>query len=148
MTRLDVRAAQRLAAMGIDRWERRPSAVPPEVVAEDIDEARIRLLSGHGEWVLVQKKPWRGEHEALLSDIQALLGADRCRFGQWAEAGQAGVGPAEMQARGVARVLSFGPPIEPLDWSNLIEVPALDALASDAEARRELWRRLAPALSD
>jgi hypothetical protein len=78
-----------------------------------------------------------------MADIQATLGPERCRFGQWAEAGSAGVGPAELQARGVQRILAFGDPPELIDWPMLIKAPSIEALATTPDARRTLWSQLA-----
>jgi hypothetical protein len=137
---------QRLALIGIDLWVTRPGLPDAEALAMDADEPRIRLLSGSGDWVLVQRQPWRGDHGALMADIQATLGPERCRFGQWAEPGNAGVGPTELQARGVRHVLSFGPSLDPVDWPMLVESPPLADLAADPKARETFWRRLAPLL--
>ncbi len=109
MTELSRASRQRLSIIGVDVWTRRSGLPDAEALANDSNEPRIRLLSGAGDWVLVQQQAWRGDHADLMADIQATLGPERCRFGQWADAGNAGVGPAEMQARGVAHVLSFGP---------------------------------------
>lgn len=134
---------KRLAHMGLDRWELRSDLPSADDLARDADALRIRLLSGSGDWVLVQEAAWRGDHATLMSDIQATLGPERCRFGQWAEAGSAGVGPAELQARGVTRILSFGAPPDLIDWPMLIQGPRIEVLASDPEARRALWGQLA-----
>ncbi|MEN1727007.1 MAG: hypothetical protein AAGJ52_01080 [Pseudomonadota bacterium] len=144
MTELSRSSRERLALIGVDLWQRRGQLPDAEALASDAEGLRIRLLSGAGDWVLVQQQAWRGEHEALMADIQATLGPERCRFGQWAEPGSAGVGPAEMQARGVAHVLSFGPPPDLIDWPMLIQGPTLSALASEPDARRALWQALAP----
>jgi len=154
--RLESTSLARLTLIGVDVWRRRSPgpAAPVELSgglsSEPLDEAfepRIRLLSGAGDWVLVQEQPWRGEHTQLLADIQAAIGTGRCRFGQWTEPGAAGSGPSELAARGIRGVLSFGPPPEPLDWPILVIGPPLAALAGQAEARRELWQRLAPHLA-
>jgi len=140
---LSLASRKRLALIGVDRWERRPDLPSAEDLASDAEALRIRLLSGGGDWVLVQRRAWRGDHGALMADIQATLGPERCRFGQWAEAGSAGVGPAELQARGVKRILSFGPPPELIDWPMLLQGPTIEDLAEKPEARRALWRGLA-----
>lgn len=145
MTRLDSSSRQRLAVIGIDVWSLRASAVAADQDAES-SQPRVRLLSGAGDWLLVQSLPWRGQHEQLLADIKATIGIDRCRFGQWAGDSTAGVGMAEMSARGIARILAFGEPPERPDWQQLIIAPALEELADSADARRQLWQRIAPVL--
>lgn len=143
MSEVSAASRHRLSAMGIDLWQRRTGLPTADDLASDADSLRIRLLSGSGDWVLVQSQAWRGDHADLMADIQATIGPDRCRFGQWAEAGSAGVGPAELQARGVRHALSFGAPPELIDWPILIQGPSLDELVDRAEARRDLWHRLA-----
>lgn len=149
---------QRLAAMGIQVWQHRerpsgqqpPSEVQAASPSTDLDAhgaVRIRLSSGDGEWLLVQRQPWRGQHEKLLADIRATLGPERCRFGQWVADSAAGEGPEELQARGVRRILSFGPPPRTVEWPDLLIAPDLDALASEAEARKKLWQLLAPTMA-
>ncbi len=145
MTRLDAASRQRLAVIGVDVWSRRASAVAADQDAA-ASQPRVRLLSGAGDWLLVQAEPWRGRHEKLLADIKATIGIDRCRFGQWGGDTTAGVGMAEMSARGITHVLAFGEPRQRPDWRELIVAPTLDALASDADSRRELWQRIAPRL--
>lgn len=153
----DPASLQRLAAMGIQVWQRRErmdvpapmaetqAAVPPSDFAEH-GAVRIRLSSGDGDWLLVQRQPWRGQHEGLLADIRATLGPERCRFGQWVADSAAGEGPQELQARGVRQVLSFGPPPRAIDWPDLLIGPGLDELVSEVEARKRLWQLLGPVL--
>jgi len=148
VSELPTASRRRLARMGVDLWRLRSGLPSADDLASDADTLRVRLLSGSGDWVLVQKQAWRGDHSDLMADIQATIGVERCRFGQWAEVGSAGVGPAELRARGVRYVLSFGPPPDLIDWSILIQAPSLDDLVDRAEARRELWQRLAPAIGD
>ncbi len=135
MSRLTRVQHQRLNAMGINVWTRRHAS-------GGVDQLRIRLASGDGRWVLVQRQPWRGQFDALLADITATLGVADCRFGQWAKSQEAGVGVSELAERGVQRVLSFGPPPRPLEASEVIEVPTLQAIHDDPEAKRALWRQL------
>lgn len=139
----------RLAAMGIELWQRRPvPAASIALAAEDaIDEPRIRLASGDGDWLLVQRRPWDGRHPALLADIRAAIGPARCRFGQWADSRDAGLGFSELGQRGVARVLAFGPVPGELVAGSLILAPPIDELAGQAEARRTLWQTLRPHLA-
>jgi len=143
MSGLSSATRERLARMGVDRWELRTGVPSAEDLARDAEALCIRLLSGSGDWVLVQRQAWRGDHAALMADIQATLGPERCRFGQWAEAGSAGVGPAELQARGVKHILSFGEPPELIDWPMLVQGPGLEELVRQPEARRALWGQLA-----
>lgn len=135
MSRISSVQHQRLTAMGIPVWTKThaPGAA---------DQLRIRLASGDGQWVLVQRQPWRGEFDALLADITATLGIADCRFGQWAKSQEAGVGVAELAERGVRRVLSFGPPPRPVEATEVIEVPTLQAIHDDPEAKRALWAQL------
>jgi hypothetical protein len=153
----DPASLQRLTAMGIQAWQLRQSASEAEandgaasaVAPADFDAhgaVRIRLSSGDGDWLLVQRQPWRGQQENLLADIRATLGPERCRFGQWVADSAAGEGPDELQARGVRRILSFGSPPREIDWADLLVAPSLDQLASEAEFRRKLWQLLAPVL--
>lgn len=155
----DPDSLRRLAAMGIQVWQTRrrpelaaaaPASEPQPAMADGFDEqigVRVRLASGDGEWLLVQRQPWRGQHESLLADIRATLGPERCRFGQWAADSAAGEGAAELTARGVRRILSFGPPPRTVEWPGLLLAPTLDELATDAKARKALWQLIAPALA-
>jgi len=143
MSELSLATRRRLAVIGVDRWELRAGLPSAEDLASDAESLRIRLLSGSGDWVLVQRQAWRGDHGTLLSDIQATLGPERCRFGQWAEAESAGVGPAELQARGVKHILSFGAPPELIDWPMLVQGPSIEDLVNRPDARSALWNQLA-----
>ncbi len=162
MSRLSSTSHRRLEWLGISRWQLRSAqeAIPASsgpVEGRDVAGATasadtpssgqalsIRLASGAGDWLLVQQAPWRGDHAALMDDIRACLGTERCRFGQWARDSAAGEGPAELNQRGVRHILSFGPPPSPASWPGLIVAPALDELAGSAQARQDLWRLLAP----
>lgn len=159
MAGLSSRSRQRLALIGVEVWQRRvrspassstsPTEFFDDSVEPNADEAhqpRIRLLSGAGDWVLVQQPAWRGDHADMMADIQATIGPERCRFGQWAEAGSAGVGVTELQARGVVNVLTFGAPPDLIDWPMLIQGPSLEALVTDSAARQALWQQLVAAL--
>jgi hypothetical protein len=150
---------RRLAAMGIQVWQRRdlmqsaeamplssPAQATPEPGLGDATGVRIRLSSGDGDWLLVQRQPWRGQHEKLLGDIRATLGAERCRFGQWSTDSAAGENAAELSERGVRHILSFGLPPRDLDWPGLLVAPDLDQLLTEAAAKRALWQLLAPKL--
>ena len=146
----DTHSRQRLAAMGIDVWLRRdrPAAVA-DVHAQsapvDADSSlRIRMASGSGEWLLVQREPWSGQHDKLLADIVAVMGADQCRFGQWAVSDSAGVPIAELESRGIRHVIAFGVPPRESGTEPVHLAPALDELANSAKARRRLWQVLAP----
>jgi hypothetical protein len=150
----DSTSRQRLAAMGIDVWVRRQAVpVTPEQALQS-DSAptdpnlRIRVSSGDGDWVLVQREPWSGRHEQLLADITALIGAERCRYGQWAVSDSAGVPVAELDSRGIAHVLAFGEVPRPVSSPRVCLVPALDEVATSADARRRLWQVLAPRLAN
>jgi len=147
---------QRLAAMGIDVWmdrERRVGEPAPEQdpvrgpapkasAPRSGGEARLRMASGDGDWLLVQDAPWDGRHDALLGDIQATIGSSRCRFGQWADSESAGTSVAELGSRGIRHVLVFGQAPVENDHETLHRAPALSTLAKSADARRELWRLL------
>lgn len=109
-------------------------------------EARVRLASGDGDWLLVQRRPWDGRHAQMIADIQALLGLARCRFGQWADSREAGHALSELKGRGICYLLSFGPPPPQAERPEVIEVAILDELVASAEARRHLWRALQPRL--
>lgn len=159
MMRHESDSLRRLSAMGIQVWQRRspmqstgatpaftPVQTAPEPGLGDTTGVRIRLSSGDGDWLLVQRQPWRGQHDKLLADIRATLGAERCRFGQWSTDSAAGENAAELSERGVLHVLSFGPPPRELDWPVLLVAPALDQLLTEAEAKRALWQLLAPKL--
>ncbi len=135
MASLSAKQHQHLKAMGIDVWVSRQSPV-------DADDLRVRLASGHGQWLLVQRQPWRGQFEALLGDITATLGVDQCRFGQWANSQDAGVAVSELSSRGVRYLLSFGPPPKPNPSEWVIELPTMQEIHDEAEARRALWQQL------
>jgi len=149
----DPRSRQRLAAMGIDVWlQRRPAvetvagqAAPSELPGEQ--GLRIRMASGGGDWLLVQREPWSGRHEQLLADITAVIGADRCRFGQWAISDSAGVPVEELDSRGIRHVLAFGDAPRAVTSNQVCLVPPLEDIAAGAEARRRLWQALAPRLA-
>ncbi len=149
----DPRSRQRLAAMGIDVWVRRQPAaetvIRPAATAEAADEQglRIRMASGGGDWLLVQREPWSGQHEQLLADITAVIGAERCRFGQWAISDSAGVPVSELESRGIAHVLAFGEPPRAVSAAPVCQVSSLEEIATSAEARRGLWQALAPRMA-
>lgn len=146
----DANSRERLAAMGIDVWLRRDRhddvavADSAPVAASADNSLRIRMASGSGEWLLVQREPWSGQHEKLLADIMAVLGPDRCRFGQWAVSDSAGVPVAELQSRGIAHVIAFGQPPREAGAGPVHLAPALDEVATSARARRRLWQLLGP----
>lgn len=151
----DGASRQRLAALGIDVWIRRDRVVktarPTEPAITEtvqpgaaVDRLRVRMASGSGEWLLVQRDPWSGSHEQLLADITATIGAARCRFGQWAVSESAGIGLEDLGERGVGHVLAFGQPPRPVSDAFVHLVPALDDLAADSQARRRLWKVLSP----
>lgn len=152
MPMTDPASRRRLAVMGIDVWVRRtqPPEPPAHPVAEDASPSdpalRIRVSSGAGDWVLVQREPWSGRHEQLLADITALIGTDRCRYGQWAVSDSAGVPVAELDSRGIGHVLAFGEPPRHVNLNQVCLAPALEDLAISADARRRLWQVLAPEL--
>lgn len=137
MGRLSAHQHQRLEALGIDVWL-------PRHGSDGDQPLRIRLASGKGRWALVQRQPWRGEFQALLADITATLGADQCRFGQWTKSADAGIGVSELSQHGIQRVLSFGPPPIELDEAHVIEMPTMQALHDDPEARKTFWQTLKP----
>jgi len=142
MSSLSQRQFDRLSAMGIDVWVSR-------TVAGSADEPRVRLSSGEGSWLLVQRQPWRGQFESILSDITATIGVAECRFGQWANSQDAGVGLSELASRGIRCLVSFGPlpPAELEAGSNfsgtrVIEVPTMQAIYDEPLARQALWQGL------
>ena len=144
----DPASRARLAAMDIAVWVRRSPAVSSEAIAGTRSaQARVRLASGDGEWLLVQRRPWDGRHPQLVADLQALLGPARCRFGQWADSAEAGHALAELGARGIRYLLSFGPPPAHDNEPEVVVAAALDELAASAEARRNLWAALCPRLA-
>lgn len=142
----DPASQSRLAAMGIEIWARR---VPAEPAAVDpaAEGPRVRLASGHGSWLLVQRRPWDGSQATLVADITALLGADQCRFGQWSAGSSAGLAVSELAARGIVHLIAFGPLPDKVEAPGLIRAPALDEIAVSAQARRRLWVALRPALA-
>ncbi|TVQ40543.1 MAG: hypothetical protein EA370_03535 [Wenzhouxiangella sp.] len=152
MARLEADSLARLQAMGISVWERRQTgpveaAAVTAQLADSNDGVRIRLASGEGEWLLVQRQPWGGNPDTILDDIRACLGPARCRFGQWAVGSPAGEDSTELAERGVKHILSFGPSPGG-DWSGLVEAPSLAELAADWRARRALWQQLRPLLGE
>lgn len=140
----------RLAEMGIEVWLSRAHRAPTASAVEQgqVDEPRVRMAAGGGVWLLVQRRPWDGRHAELLADLQALLGLDQCRFGQWADSREAGQGLSELPERGVRHVLCFGPPPSGASATGLIALPMLDEIAASPAARRALWQALRPLLKD
>ncbi len=147
MTRLDPAALARLDVMGISVWERRQADADVAAAAADSATGRIRLSSGEGDCLLVQRQPWGGETNSIVDDIRACIGPARCRFGQWAVASPAGEDPAELAERGISHVLSFGPALDG-QWPGLIEAPSLVELTTDWQAKRALWRKIRPLLGE
>lgn len=133
----------RLEAMGITVWAR---ATRPVISSPEATEPRIRLSSGEGAWLLVQRHPWDGRHAALVADITALVGAAQCRFGQWVGDSEAGVALSELAGRGVRTVIAFGPLPGGREPPSLVRAAGLEELAASAEARRALWQALRPLL--
>lgn len=144
----DPSSRARLAEMGIEVWLSREQRSPMAAAAESgqVDEPRVRLAAGAGDWLLVQRRPWDGRYAELLADLQALLGVDQCRFGQWADSQEAGQAFSELPERGVRHVLSFGPPPAKTPATGLTVVSMLDEIAASASARRELWQAVRPLL--
>ncbi len=136
----DPRSRARLAAMGIALWSRRP--LPVVAGHGEASPPRIRLSSGDGDWLFVQRRPWDGQHGALLADITAVIGPARCRFGQWASGSDAGVALTELPGRGVRHVIAFGSLPIHAQSPGLIQSAGLDELGTSAEAKRALWRAL------
>jgi hypothetical protein len=136
----------RLAVIGVDLWACR-SRLSPDSAATSVEaQPRVRLSSGAGSWLLVQRQPWDGGHSKLVSDITGLLGVDECRFGQWSGSGAAGLAISELAGRGVSGVIAFGPLPPGADEERILQVATLDELAASAKARRSLWQVLRPAL--
>ena len=150
MPMADMHSRRRLADMGIDVWLLRGrSADTTDVDAQsasvDADSnLRIRMASGSGEWLLVQREPWSGQHDKLLADIMAVMGVDQCRFGQWAVSDSAGVPISELDSRGIRHVIAFGVPPRESGTGPVHLAPALEEVATSAKARRRLWQVLAP----
>ncbi len=144
MTRLDPASLARLNAIGISVWERRPSAAVHQA-DDEVPVARIRLSSGEGDCLLVQRQPWAGHSSSIIDDIRACIGPERCRFGQWAMGSPAGEDAHELAERGIRHVLSFGPAPAGA-WPGLVEGPGLAELTSDWQARRALWHKIRPLL--
>ena len=133
---LSAASHQRLTAMGIEVWV-------PQGSRDSEAEPRVRLASGDGDWVLVQRQAWGREHPALIADITATIGPERCRFGQWASGEDAGVGVSELSERGIQHVLAFGmTPLGPRTDERVLVAAELSELALSAAARRELWLAL------
>lgn len=129
---------RRLEAMGIDLWQRRPSA-------DEAGRGRIRLASGSGDWLLVTPGAVPEHCAALLADLTAAIGRERCRFGQWAGSPDAGVGPDEWSARGIRTVLVLGPgELAEGETADAVVLHAddLQTLHDRPEARAALWRKL------
>lgn len=140
MARVSSGQMQRLRTMGIEHWV-------PRGGVEDIGELRVRLSSGRGRWLLVQRQPWRGQFASLLADITATLGVEECRFGQWGNTEEAGVAVSELESQAISHVLSFGPPPKGETHPIIIEVPTMQALSEDPNARASLWQAIAPWVS-
>ena len=138
----------RLAAMGVEVWRQREVQASSDDVPGEAPEPRVRLSSGDGRWLLVQRKPWDGEHAELVSDITALLGPEQCRFGQWSADGAAGLALSELADRGIEYVLSFGRVPAGTDAALLVQASELNELAISAKARRALWLSLRGCLVD
>jgi DNA polymerase III psi subunit len=147
MTRHEAASLQRLKVLGIDIWQARPDRAQSRTGAEADQQPRIRLSSGDGDWLLVQRQPWRGSHEQLIADIMAAIGPARCRFGQWATDSASGENLSELEARGVDHILAFGPAPGQVEWGNLVKAASLDELATDGRARKALWQALSPVLA-
>jgi hypothetical protein len=145
--RHEAASLQRLKVLGIDVWQARPDRAACGPEAEADQQPRIRLSSGDGDWLLVQRQPWRGSHEQLIADIMAAIGPARCRFGQWATDSASGENLSELEARGVGHILAFGPVPAKVDWGKLIKAATLDELAADGRARKVLWQALSPVLT-
>lgn len=137
----------RLAAMGVEVWALRKPDGRDARVGGAAEGPRVRLGSGKGAWLLVQRRPWDGSQATLVADITALLGTDQCRFGQWSGGSAAGLALSELPGRGIVHVLALGslPPL--VDAPGLIQVASLEELSTSADARRRLWIALRQALS-
>ncbi len=138
----DPASLDRLETMGIAIWRLRGR----EVGAGEGSDLRIRLASGHGDWLLVTPDPGDGRHHRLIADITATIGIDRCRFGHWSDSAEAGVSLAELVQRGIEHVLVLGSSPTPIGDPRVAQAPALDELAESGVARRRLWAVLKPYL--
>jgi hypothetical protein len=128
--------------MGIELWSRRNPGRHFGPTESPDEGPRVRLGSGQGTWLLVQRRPWDGSQATLVADITAVLGADQCRFGQWSVGSAAGLALADLSARGIVHILAFGPLPAASEAPGLIQAPALDELLNSADARRRLWTAL------
>lgn len=144
----DPASRARLAAMGIEVWRYRRVQESAVDAVDNAMEPRVRLSSGDGRWLLVQRHPWDGEHAQLVSDITALLGVVQCRFGQWSVDGAAGLSLSELSGRGISHVLAFGRLPAGTDAALVVQAAELDELATSAKARRALWLSLRAFLVD
>lgn len=135
----------RLAAMGIELWRRRPSP-------DETGRGRIRLASGSGDWLLVMSGNVPDHCSALLADVTAAIGRERCRFGHWAGSPDAGVGPEEWDTRGIRNVLVFGsselPEGEQPAGGRVIQADDPAVLHQHPESRQALWQKLRSRLED
>lgn len=129
----------RLKVMGIDVWRPREAAPPAA------SGLRVRLAAGDGDWLILTDCPLDGQYRALMADITATLGRERCRFGQWTDNPEAGMDLDELAAAGIRHVLALGGWPEAADaaeLSGVVAAPPLPAVHGDADARRSLWRAL------
>lgn len=115
---------------------------------------RIRLAAGSGDWLLVCHGGVSEEYRVLMDDIVASIGAQRCRFGEWADSADAGVAADEWQARGIEHVLVFAdsdsarrPGRARLNDPRVIETSPLSELSQSGAARKTLWLQLSSRLA-
>lgn len=152
---------RRLAALGIDVWVRRgprdtdvrDAAGPADADRTDGPTStaaapgpRIRLGSGRGRWLLVLDEAGQPQHEPLIDDLRALLGAEQVRFGRWSDSAESGVSAQDWAERGIDWVLDFGG--RPVEHPAVLHLPTLDELMRSGDARRALWQALRPLLAE
>lgn len=154
---LEATSRRRLQAMGIDVWQRRDrrpglscDRYGDEHAGHDADDAaaqspRIRMEAGSGRWLLVLERGVTGDQRTILDDLVATLGAAECRYGQWSDSTDSGIGLDECHRYGIEHVLAFGA-APASDARRLTLAPGLDELVESGRARRQLWSRLRPAL--
>lgn len=120
--------------MGIGVWRLRAREPQPE-------SPRLRLEAGHGDVVVVADEDERSRYRPFLADLVAVIGAERCRYGRWADSPDAGVALDECAAHGIDHIVAFGSP-HPRGLG-LINADPLAELIRSGDARRTLWQRIA-----
>ncbi|MDT8410252.1 MAG: hypothetical protein RQ741_11675 [Wenzhouxiangellaceae bacterium] len=150
---LDAPSRLRLQKMGIELWSSRsssaataPASIPdaPSQPRPALAAPRIRLGAGSGPWLLIIDEASAGRERLLLEDIRATIGAAQCRFGQWSDSPDSGVGADDWLDHGIKHVLVLGGPA--VVHRCVINAPALADLAGSADLRRQLWLQMKKAM--